>query len=343
MKLLLGTAVAALIVGGTIVIATAQPRQPQPFLAGQPVGVITRGEYTPLSDNVRVFGSLVAVKGCAYDTDRGLIVASSGGYGQNFVPNDAYVSLVNHDGSVHTLRWIGVNRNGGLVLNQPLGSTIVNGTLYIADIDGGLRGPAGSLNTPTVSVIRMFSMATGAPIGSITTDASTGFNDIAVAADGTIYAVQSGPLGAYPPPESMRIYKIAPDGTQSVLIEGEPLSRPSGIAIDGDGNLVVVNNRTDDVLTFSLDGQLLLTEDAAATGAAASDIEEGNVGIVVTADGTKYVGSNRTGVITRIRPGQAAEVVASGIPGAWSMCHDTDANQLVVPMDGNALAFVPLD
>lgn len=355
MKSLLATVAAFALVGGTTMVAVAQPRQPQPFLAGQPVGAISQGVYTPLSDNVSVFGSLVSVKGCAYDSDRGLIVAASRGYGQAFIPNDGYVSLINHDGSVHTSKWIGVNRNGGLVLNEPLGSAIWNGTLYIADIDGGVRNRAGGPNTPTVSVIRMFSMETGAPTGSITTESSTGFNDIAVAADGTIYGVQSGPLGAYPPPETMRVYEIAPDGTQSVLIEGEPLSRPSGIAIDADGNLVIVNNqsaqsdgppgrvRTDDILTFSRDGELLLTEDAGATGDAASLIVPGNIGIVVTADGTKYVSSNTTGVITRIRPGQAAETIASGIAGAWSMCFDTDANQLVVPMDGNALAFVPLE
>ena len=56
--------------------------------------------------------------------------------------------FLNHDGSVHTARWVGIqnpgnqrtNSNPPLVLNEPFGSDIVNGTLYLADRDGG-TGP----------------------------------------------------------------------------------------------------------------------------------------------------------------------------------------------------------
>ena len=48
--------------------------------------------------------------------------------------------------------------------------------------------------------------------------------------------------------------------------------------------------------------------------------------------------------MSRIRPGQAAELIATGIPMAASMCLDSGANQLVIPVNSNnALAFVPLD
>ena len=43
-------------------------------------------------------------------------------------------------------------------------------------------------------------------------------------------------------------------------------------------------------------------------------------------------------------PEGEAELIATGIPSAASMCYDSDANQLVIPMNANnALAFVPLD
>jgi streptogramin lyase len=88
------------------------------------------------------------------------------------------------------------------------------------------------------------------------------------------------------------------------------------------------------VLTFSPDGRLLTTEQTAQTG---------NDGIVIMPDGTKYVSSVRNGGISRIRPGQAAELIAQNIPNAASMCYDSGANQLVVPMNANsALAFVSL-
>ena len=59
--------------------------------------------------------------------------------------NNAWVSLINHDGSVHTARWIGIQPPGPqranltppLVLNEPSGSDIANGMFYVSDRDGG--------------------------------------------------------------------------------------------------------------------------------------------------------------------------------------------------------------
>jgi hypothetical protein len=51
----------------------------------------------------------------------------------------------------------------------------------------------------------------------------------------------------------------------------------------------------------------------------------------------------RFGSVSRIRPGQPAEVIASGIPSAASMCYDSRQNQLVIPLNpNNALAFIKL-
>jgi hypothetical protein len=88
------------------------------------------------------------------------------------------------------------------------------------------------------------------------------------------------------------------------------------------------------VLTFSREGSLVRTEHAAQSG---SD------GIVIMDDGTKYVSSVVLGGVSRIRPGQAAELIAENIPSAASMCHDPGAKQLVIPMNANnALAFIKI-
>ena len=109
---------------------------------------------------------------------------------------------------------------------------------------------------------------------------------------------------------------------------------PNGITFDGKGNLVVVNIGNNEVQTYSTDGKLLSTENA---------VDPGNDGIVVTADGTKYVSSVRQGTVSRIRPGQKAEIVASGIPSAASMAYDSKRNRLLIPMnDWNAIAIVEL-
>lgn len=303
----------AAIVTGLLVVglssgAFAQAPAPaaQPFKAGDPL------KTTP---NVKVFGSFRFSESLSYDADRDLIVSVNAGMAQELVPNDGYVSLVNPDGSAHTLKWIGVNRNG-LTLNHPLGSDIASGMLYVVDID----------------TVRWFDMKTGEPKGNVQVPGVIRFNDLEVAADGTMYATQTGtPQDA----TSWKVYKITPQGQSSAVITGAPLNMPNGIAIDLKGNLVVVNIGNNEVLTFSPDGKLLTTENA---------VDPGNDGIVVTADGTKYVSSVRQGTVSRIRPGQKAEIVASGIPSAASMAYDSKRNRLLIPMnDWNAIAIVDLN
>ena len=250
----------------------------------------------------------------AYDEARDLYVAVNAGIGQDIIPNDGYISLINPDGSAHTLKWIGVDRNG-LTLNHPLGSDIINGLLYVADIN----------------VVRWFDMESGEPRGSVTVEDAQRFNDIEVAEDGTIWATQTGTEES----GTWRLYRIGPGGDSSVVVEGAPLARPNGVAFDPDGNIVVVNINDNAVLTFAPDGELITTEHA---------VDGGNDGLVILDDGTKYVSSVRIGTVSRIRPGQSAEVIASGIPSAASMAYDSTRNRLLIPMNNwNAITIVELD
>jgi sugar lactone lactonase YvrE len=166
-------------------------------------------------------------------------------------------------------------------------------------------------------------------------DKSTGFNDIEVADDGTIYATQTGVGGQTPDPTSWQVWKVTPAGVASIFIQGAPLRQPNGIGLDPQGNVVVVNIGNDEVLTFSPTAQLIKTERA---------VQAGNDGLVIMKDGTKYVSSVQNGGVSRIRPNQPAELIAQNIPNAASMCYDAGANQLVIPMNANnALAFIKLN
>jgi sugar lactone lactonase YvrE len=163
---------------------------------------------------------------------------------------------------------------------------------------------------------------------------STGFNDIEVADDGTVYATQTGDRSATPDASTWQVWKLTPDGSASIFVQGAPLRQPNGIAIDPQGNVVVVNVADDAVHTFARDGKLVKTEHAA---------QAGNDGLVIMPDGTKYVSSVLNGGVSRIRPGRSAELIATNIPNAASMCYDAGARQLVIPMNANnALAFVPI-
>jgi hypothetical protein len=340
-RVILGAA-AALVIGMVPAGSLAQqPQGPQPFSVGSPLGLpVTPAADRPfeaMSSNVKVYGAIYSAESCSYDAGRGVIVVPNRGVPQNVQANNAWVSLINHDGSVHTARWIGVqnpadraNLTPPLVLNEPFGSDIANGRLYVADRDGGT-----SASDPSVAVIRSFDMRTGAPAGAIRVEAVDWINDIEVADDGTIYATKSGDFGDKPDPATWQVWKITPDGTASIFVQGAPLSAPNGVALDPRGNIVVVNVGNADVLTFSPAGRLLGTEQAAQAG---SD------GLVILPDGTKYVSSVRQGGVSRIRPGRPAELIARNIPSAASMCYDAGANQLVIPMNpNNGLAFVRID
>ena len=295
-----------------ITVALTVPALAQDFAAGEPIGATNEaGQWQPMSDNVKVFGSFHFSESCTFDPNKNLILAmNTGNRGDNDAANDGYGSLINPDGSVHTPKWVGATRDG-LELYDPLGSAVKNGVLYT--VDSGH--------------VRLFDLETGHPLRSIPVPASTILNGIAVADDGTVYASNTRN------PEQM--WKVTADGDVSLFAEGAPLANPNGVAIDQDGNIVVVNVGDNAVISYNRDGTVVRTEHA---------VEGGNDGIVITADGTKYVSSVRNGSVSRIRPGQDAEIIASGIPSAASMCYDSTQNQLVIPLNGNyALAFVQLD
>jgi hypothetical protein len=331
---------AAALLVATIVAAQqpAAPAGPQPYTVGNrlgmPIAPAPDGTFTPMSNNVKVYGAIYSAESCSYDPGRGVIVVPNRGVGQNVQTNNAWISFINHDGSVHTARWVGIQNPGEqrsnmttpLILNEPLGSDIANGVLYLADRDGG-TGP----NDPVISVVRKFNMQTGAPAGEVRVEKSNGFNDLEVADDGTIYATQTG---AGTDPSTWQVWKITPAGVASIFVQGAPLRQPNGIAFDPQGNIVVINIGNNEVLTFAPDGKLTKTENA---------VQPGNDGLVIMKDGTKYVSSVQQGGVSRIRPGRKAELIAQNIPNPASMCYDAGANQLVIPMNANnGLAFIPL-
>lgn len=295
---------------GILVSACTLAVQAQEFAAGEPIGAVNEaGVRVPMSSNVKVYGSFHFSESCTFDPAKNLILAMNNGERGDGTENDGFVSLINPDGSVHTPKWIGATRDG-LELHHPLGSAIANGVLYTVD----------------VGYVRSFDLASGRPLRSVAIPGSTVLNGIAATADGTVYASNTRS------PEV--IYKVTPDGTVSTFAEGAPLSAPNGVAMDLEGNIVVVNVNDNAVITYRPNGEVLRIEHS---------VEGGNDGVVVTEDGTKYTSSVRFGSVSRIRPGQPAEIIASGIPSAASMCYDSVQKQLVIPMNPNfALAFIKL-
>jgi WD40 repeat protein len=261
-----------------------------------------------MSSNVTVYGSFHFTESCTFDPERNLILAMN--RGNDGGSDDGFVSLINPDGSVHTSKWIGASRDG-LELRDPIGSAIAGNILFTAD--NGSRE------------VRTFSLDTGAPISAVAIPGEGFINGIAGREDGSSYLSDTG-QGV--------IYAISPDGSVSIFAEGSPLNRPNGVALDNDGNIVVVNIGDSAVITYSQDGQVIKQEAA---------VEGGNDGVVVLSNGTKYVSSVRFGSVSRIDSQGNAQIIARGIPSAASMCYDSRQNQLVIPMNpNNSLAFIRL-
>lgn len=283
----------------------------QSITVGEPLSATNEeGVHQVMSENVKVFGSFHFTESCTFDPQRNLILSmNAGNRGEGDIADDGFVSLINPDGSVHTSKWIGASREG-LELRDPIGSAVRNGMLYT--VDSGY--------------LRSFDLATGQPVQSIEVTGSTFLNGIAVSDDGTAYISNSRA------PE--QIFKVKAGGEVSVFAEGGEINVPNGVAMDNDGNIVVINIGNNSVITYDPQGKVVLTEYTA---------EAGNDGVVVTEDGTKYVSSVRFGSVSRIRPGEDAEIIAVGIPSPASMCYDSAQKQLVIPMNpNNALAFIPL-
>src|SRR5262245_5861121 len=128
-------ATAAISLGLVSVPLSAQqaPATPQPYFVGNALGMpmtpAPDGKFDPMTNNVKVFGAIYSAESCSYDAGRGVIVVPNRSVGQAVQINNAWISFINHDGSVHTARWVGIQApneraalNPPLVFNEPSGS-----------------------------------------------------------------------------------------------------------------------------------------------------------------------------------------------------------------------------
>ena len=88
--------------------------------------------------------------------------------------NNGYISRLNADGSVDSLKFIAGGRNKA-TLNAPKGLALVGDTLWVADIDA----------------VRGFNRKSGAVVANIRVPGAKFLNDIAVGPDG-IYVTDTG-------------------------------------------------------------------------------------------------------------------------------------------------------
>lgn len=166
------------------------------------------------------------------DNDRYLVSNLNGGMTE--ADDNGFISALGTNGMVD-LKWIEAGKND-VTLHAPKGMEIAGGRLYVAD----------------VGALRVFDLADGKPVTSVAIDGADFLNDVAVTADGTVFATDTGTDDS-----PGAVYRISADGNVTKIASGEDLHRPNGIALDPSGNIVFVTYGGDEIVMMSPDGKVL--------------------------------------------------------------------------------------
>jgi hypothetical protein len=179
-----------------------------------------------------------------HDVKRDVYLVSNITNGPRDFDNTGFISRVSPSGQILDLKWIagGVN---GVTLNAPKGSTIANGTLYVADID----------------TLRKFDARTGRPLGNIVVPGATFLNDVASDRHGNVYVTDIGftTVPVFGPSGTDAIHKLTPRDELSVFASGNSLlNHPNGIVVLPNGKLKVATydpfNGTKELFTIDKRG-----------------------------------------------------------------------------------------
>ena len=225
---------------------------------GLPVNPAPDGTFEPASPNVKVFGAIYSAESCSYDAERGLIVVPNRGVPQNVQTNNAWVSL-------HQPRRLGAHRavdrraepgrpratlTPPLVLNEPLRQR--HRQRHALRRRSRRRHDAERSERRRHPQVRHEDGRAGGRdprrqgrSGSTTSKSPT-----------TAPSTPRRPASAARRPirRRGRSGRSRRTARASIFVQGAPLRQPNGVALDGQGNIVVVNIGNDDVLTFSPDG-----------------------------------------------------------------------------------------
>jgi sugar lactone lactonase YvrE len=192
--------------------------------------------------------------------------------------NNGFIAELNPDGTVVNAKLIEGGKNK-VTLHAPKGSALVDGVLYVADID----------------TVRMFDRKTGAPKGEVPLKGATFANDVAAGADGNIYVSDSG-LGAKfegTGTDAIWVFKAGKKPTAKALIKSKDLHGPNGVLVTRDAIHVVTfgaaelqtydlkGKKVGDVATLpngSLDGIVMVGDELLISSWGAKAIYRGKLG-----------------------------------------------------------------
>ena len=191
-----------------------------------------RGEPPPVTTQepelVATVSGFETPESVRWDPSRNVFYISNVTGNPGHKDNNGYISRVQSDGTMDSLRFIAGAR-GGVTLHSPKGMFLSGDTLWVADIDA----------------VRAFDVTTGAHLVSIdlAPNGALFLNDVTRSPDGTFYIsdtrfVFGDSGGTHRSPD--RVYRIGADRAVSVAVEGDTLGRPNGVFWDTEGQRLII-------------------------------------------------------------------------------------------------------
>lgn len=255
-----------------------------------------------------------------YDDEADVYLVSNINGNPTGADGNGFISRVAPDGQVLELKWIDGSVDG-VELDAPKGLALSGNVLYVADI----------------TRVRQFDRSTGRSLGTLEIPGTTFVNDVAAAADGSLYVSDSGiafSAGGTVDTGSAAIYRILGNGTVEMLAEGSGLQRPNGLVETPDRGLVMVPFGSSAVFGVAADGGLtaIVTLPAGALD-----------GVVETGDGTLLVSSWESGSVYAVSPGTDISLIAGDLPSPADIGYDSKRRRVLVPLfNSDSIVLVPL-
>jgi sugar lactone lactonase YvrE len=227
-------------------------------------------------------------------------VSNMGDGGPHGHDGDGFLSRIDPDGTVD-LRFAAPEQSGA-VLDSPKGMAIVDGALYVADIDR----------------VRVLDADTGAPLREISIADVAMLNDVAAGPDGTVYVTDIGLDVDFLPTGSDAVYRIAGDSAER-WATGE-LGNPNGVAVTD--RVWLVTFGTGELLELGPDGAIRARHAA----------PRGGLDGVEALDGGLLITSFSEGAVIAATPDGSFAVERDGLAASADLGVDRERGRLLLPL-----------